>query len=175
MENAKKSKISWKMIEALALVVPNKARLSGKAAICTKVISISIRMDLAVNVAQTMPLEILLAPKHQHHWLKSLISKAVLVLESPIQKRSGWMRSIPGVLSVSRPRNISISTINFTWTSCHDAKSLVSKTFTDRYINFLFVNLWTAIKERMKTRFSVDGYDVWFPFKKPYNCQQDYV
>ena len=26
----------------------------------------------------------------------------------------------------------------------------------------------------MKTRYSIDGYDVWLPFVKPYNCQRDY-
>jgi regulator of telomere elongation helicase 1 len=31
------------------------------------------------------------------------------------------------------------------------------------------------IPSRMKTKFSIDGFDIWLPFEKPYNCQREYV
>lgn len=35
--------------------------------------------------------------------------------------------------------------------------------------------MYIVIPERMKTRYSVDGYEVWLPFEKPYNCQREYI
>ena len=67
-----------------------------------------------------------------------------------------------------------ISISSFISTSCRDGESKVSEFFY-RSVSLADAYGFIEISSRMKTKFTVDGYDIWLPFEKPYHCQREYV